>query len=454
MQQSETKPSKSSIHKLIYIGVITLLMLIPLVFIQNLVKEREKNQVDVIEEINQKWGNKVLIEGPILKIPYYKGKSIHTKKAKNIEVEIEEFAINRSTYQNPNELLYVYILPDELHIDGSLLTDTLNRNIYESVVYTSNLKLNGHFSKELLNSSLFKENTILWDKATIQVLTSNLKGIRSRLNISLNDNTYNLKSKRNSGSSLHLLETNDINLNNNDEINTFSINLEIAGSQELQFIPIGRETQVKLTSNWTAPSFNGNFLPDPKTKSIDKSGFTAQWKVLQVNRGFEQVFNDKIPNLNYSAFGVNLVVPVDEYHKTERSSKYGYLVIGLTFLVFFLLQSYSKINIHPIQYVLIGLALCMFYTLLLSISEHTSFLKAYCTASFSVIGLLAIYSRSILNSVKFSVFITGSLFVIYSFILVIIQIESYSLLFGSVGLFLILSGIMIMSRKIDWNNTL
>lgn len=451
MESKESKPVKSSILKLIYIAVITLLMLIPLVFIQKLVKERENNQVDVIQEINQKWGNKVLVEGPILKIPYYKGKSKKTISTEEIEIiEPDE----NSKYHNPHEMFYVYILPDELQINGNLLTDTLNRNIYESVVYTSDLSLNGHFTEDLFNSSLFTNNTILWDKATIQVLTSNLKGIRSGLKVDLNDTTYDLKSKRVPGKSLHLLETDDIDLSQRIPQNTFKIDLEIAGSQELQFIPLGKETQVKLSSNWNAPSFNGNFLPDPKTKSIDKNGFKAQWKVLQVNRGFEQIFHHQLPNLNYSAFGVNLVVPVDEYHKTERSSKYGYLVIGLTFLVFFLLQSYSKIDIHPIQYVLIGLALCMFYTLLLSISEHTSFLTAYIIASFSVIGLLAIYSRSILNSVKFSLFITTALFVIYSFILVIIQIEAYSLLVGSVGLFLILSSIMILSRKIDWNKSI
>ena len=232
----------------------------------------------------------------------------------------------------------------------------------------------------------------------------------------------------------------------------FSINLEITGSDQLQFIPVGRETNVMMTSDWSTPSFNGNYLPNSKTKEISADGFKANWKVLQINREFEQEFFDQFPNLTASAFGVKLLIPVDEYQKSERATKYGYLVITLTFLIFFLIQSISKINIHPFQYLMIGLALVMFYTLLISISEHSSFLMAYSIASIAVISLISLYAKAILHSIKFMGFIAASLTVLYVFIYVIIQLENYALLVGSIGLFLILGTIMLISRKINWQN--
>lgn len=153
---------------------------------------------------------------------------------------------------------------------------------------------------------------------------------------------------------------------------------------------------------------------------------------------------------NYS-FGVDFIIPVDEYQKNDRASKYGFLVIGLTFLIFFVIQSISKISIHIFNYTMIGLALVMFYTLLISITEHSSFLKAYLIAGISVVLMISLYSVSILKSKKFAAFIGLSLTALYTFIFVIIQLENYALLAGSIGLFVILGLVMYFSRKIDWN---
>jgi len=174
--------------------------------------------------------------------------------------------------------------------------------------------------------------------------------------------------------------------------------------------------------------------------------------VLHINRAFSQQHLNQIPNLSQFAFGTKFVVMVDEFQKSERSAKYGFLVIGLTFLVFFLIQSISKISIHPFQYLMIGLALVMFYTLLVSISEHSNFLKAYLIAGISVVSLITLYSKSILKNIKFSMLIGGSLTALYTFIYVIIQLENYALLVGSIGLFIILATVMFVSKKIDWQN--
>src|SRR5690606_34822991 len=223
-------------------------------------------------------------------------------------------------------------------------------------------------------------------------------------------------------------------------------------SESLRFIPIGKETRVTMESNWHSPSFYGNFLPEDGSRDISESGFKASWDILQLNRQFEQSFFGYLPDLKDFAFGTKLVIPVDEYQKNERTAKYGFMVIGLTLLVFLLIQLVSKIYIHPFQYLMIGLALVMFYTLLISISEHSDFFTAYAIAAFSVLALITVYSRAILKGFKFPLLICASLASLYGFIYVIIQLENYALLVGSIGLFLLLATIMFASRRIDWNN--
>ena len=206
-----------------------------------------------------------------------------------------------------------------------------------------------------------------------------------------------------------------------------------------------------MESNWASPSFTGNFLPDDKTKQITSTGFVANWKIMHINRAFSQQTFGRLPDLSQYAFGVDFVIPVNQYQQNERASKYGFLVIGLTFLIFFLIQSISKIKIHIFQYAMIGLALIMFYTLLISITEHSSFLKAYIIAGIAVITLITLYSISILKNRKFPMLIAASLGFLYTFLYIIIQLENYALLVGSIGLFAILAAVMYFSRKIDWS---
>ncbi len=436
---------KSSITvRMLMVGFLILILLIPLSFIKNLIHERANRQSSVVNEINQKWGNEVLLYGPILKIPYqtHRLKKIWDEQTKSYTEE------DQITTKN------AFFFPSTLNIKSNIKCETLGRSIYESVVYTADMKIEGSFPVPSFDALEISKDDILWNKATVIVNSSNLKGIKSNLAIDIEKNKYNLTSKFNKDSYINRLETKSLSGNsfNSKKSIDFNLDLVINGSEQVRFVPIGKETNVSMQSDWPTPSFNGNFLPNTKTKEITKEGFKANWKVLQINREFEQEFYNGLPNVTASTFGVRLLIPVDEYQKSERAVKYGYLVIALTFLIFFLLQTVSKINIHPFQYLMIGLALSMFYTLLLSISEHSSFLKAYLIAGIAVIALITIYSKSILKNIKFTIFIWGSLTTLYTFIFVLIQLENYALLVGSIGLFIILSTIMLISKKIDWKN--
>ncbi|KJJ37475.1 cell envelope integrity protein CreD [Aequorivita vladivostokensis] len=429
--------------RMLVVGFLLLVLLIPLEFVKSLINERAYRQEEVVREINEKWGNEVLLSGPIVKIPY---KVISEEKIFNEK--------SNSYYTKTKESIETaYFFPDKLNIISQVDTKPLNRSTYESVVYSAAIDVTGNFPIIDFSDTDVADENILWEKATVLLKTSNLKGIKTTPVVHLASEALSMTPQY-STEYLNTIQSNYIA--NAKEIFAaplpFSFDLKINGSESLKFLPIGKETDATMQSNWHSPSFDGNFLPEDTNKEISKDGFTASWRILQINRQFEQSFFGHLPDLSTSAFGTKLIIPVDEYQKSERTAKYGFMVIGLTLLVFLLIQLVSKIYIHPFQYVMIGLALVMFYTLLISISEHSNFFNAYAIAAISVLALITVYSRAILKGFKFPLLICASLASLYGFIYVIIQLENYALLVGSIGLFLILAIIMFASRRIDWNN--
>jgi inner membrane protein len=229
---------------------------------------------------------------------------------------------------------------------------------------------------------------------------------------------------------------------------SFSSQININGSQQLLFTPVGKQTTVKMQSAWPDPSFTGNQLPD--LSDINKSGFTAQWKSLSHTRNFPQAWKDDVYTLSAASFGTDLFIPVNGYQKTMRSVKYAILCILLTFTAFFLIETNNKKSVHPVQYALIGFALVLFYTLLLSFSEYIGFNAAYAVATVATVGLIAWFVRSLLQSARLSILLSVVLLLLYSYVFTILQLQDYALLLGSVGLFITLAIVMYYSRKIQW----
>lgn len=432
---------QSNTAKMIMVGILSLFLLIPLNLVQSLIRERSQRKNEVTKEITQLWGNDILFYGPILKVPYktYSETAVVDDKTKV------------TTIQKQAHLEYAYFFPSELNNKTNIeKVDQLKRSLYNPIVFKGNIKFNGTFQDVSFDKISVNEEDVLWDKATILIKTTNLKSIKSDLKININTNDYSLESKSDEDNYFGTLETNSFVYKSNEKL-TFSFEMNYNGSNSLQFIPVGKTTTTSIDANWDSPSFIGNFAASDTTKKVTTKNFHADWKILHINRPFSQQYTEKIPNLKGYSYGVKLIEPVDEYQQNERASKYGFLVIGLTFLIFFLIQTISKKSIHIFQYTMIGLALIMFYTLLISITEHSSFTIAYIIASSAVIIMLLLYSFSVLKEKKFPLFISISLLILYSFIFVIIQLENYALLVGSIGLFFILGAVMYFSRKIDWN---
>ncbi|MAW94480.1 MULTISPECIES: cell envelope integrity protein CreD [unclassified Leeuwenhoekiella] len=458
MNTSNPQPPNKFIHwiknsitaRMFMVGFLTLILLIPLFFVQSLIEERAERQQEVVAEINEKWGEEVLVYGPVLKIPYTSAtkKTIKNTDTKSFETQIVQ------------EVHIAYFFPEELTLKTQVNPEIKNRSIYKTTVYNSQTHFEGSFAVPDFSDAPSEPSAILWDKARVVFQTSNLKGVNEQVKINLEGTAYPFSSKYEkrradnlTNLELYTMESAFIKPESLPQEQTvrFTMDLHINGSEQLRFIPIGKTTEVQITSDWETNNFTGNYLPYNQDK-LAGTGFDAKWKVLDINRPFPQEFFNHLPGLKEYAFGVNFMIPVDEYQKSERTAKYGFLVIGLTFLIFFLIQTLSKIAIHPFQYLMIGLALVMFYTLLISISEHSNYLNAYLVASVAVVLLISLYARSILKNIKFPVFIGLSLTLLYSFIYVIIQLENYALLVGSIGLFIILALVMYVSRKIDWNS--
>ncbi|KOS05990.1 hypothetical protein AM493_08030 [Flavobacterium akiainvivens] len=433
---------QSTTARVIMVGLLTLILLLPLHYVQGIIKERSTLQETVVSDITEKWGSHVYICGPILKIPYkaYGNQTTQTDTVK--------------TVQNRVYTDYLYVFPEMLKADSKVNTFEKHRNNYDAAVFNANLKLTGNYPVPDLARQNISPDAVEWDKASVIINTNAIKSIKGTVNARINDNLYSFEAaEMDNQENLATLQTAPINLKSAALGSIpFEIKISYDGSNSFAIVPIGKLTEATMAGNWPSPKFTGNYLPEKH--DVTDNGFTASWNISQLNRPFAQQYTTLIPKMNNYSFDVDFVIPVDEFQQNERASKYGFLVIGLTFLVFFLIQTVSKINIHIFQYTMIGLALVMFYTLLISITEHSSFWLAYLIAGVSVVTMIGLYSLSILKDRKFPVFIATALTGLYTFIYVIIQLENYALLAGSIGLFLILGAVMYFSRKIQWNTSI
>lgn len=417
--------------KLFVIVVIMILLLIPAEMIKSIISEREKHRDEAVREVSFMWADQQLLNGPILAIPV-------SEDGESNEKGFLEFK-------------YLKILPEELQVKGFVYPKTLRRGIYDVIVYSSEISIRGIFDLER-NLHLPETGKILYDQAFLSFGISDLRGIKDEIKLKW----AGREMKVSPGSKLTGVIQSGISVDIPDISPQtgmkyeFQMEMNLQGSRNISFIPLGSITRVELSSTWPYPSFNGNFLPDQR--EVNQEGFKAFWKILQLNRNFPQswIDPDQSGHISNAAFGVDLIQPVDDYQKSLRSAKYAIMAIALTFLVFFLVEILDNRKIHPFQYGLVGLALCLFYLLLVSISEQSNFNFAYLLSSAIVILLISLYSLSIFKVVKISLILTSILVSVYGFLFTILQLADYSLLLGSVGLTIIMGLTMYFTRNINW----
>lgn len=415
------------------ITILILLLLIPAFMVEGLIKERMFRQLEAKQEVSSKHAEGQKIVGPVLTVPFITTRNVTQKDG---------------TVKQYKDREYFHILPNSLKIDGKIDPEIRKRGIYEVVLYGSELKFNADFGKINFNGTGIRQEQFEVDQAFVNVGITDLKGIRDQVEMRWNDQKVQFNPGVNNKDIVRSGLSVPIKLDSLGQGIKLSFDLHLNGSEELSFSPIGKETVVNMTSSWSEPSFDGSFLP--AQREVSKDGFSAKWKILHLNRNFPQQWVGRDHRPEDVLFGVNLKVPVDVYQKTMRVAKYAILFIVLTYLIFFFVEVLNKVLIHPIQYILVGIALILFYVLLLAFSEQIFFNAAYLVSAIMTIGLIFLYCRSLLGSWALAAMTSVILVILYAFIFIIIQMQDYALLFGSIGIFMILAVTMYFSRKIDW----
>lgn len=454
--QSKKKRKWSASFRLFIIGILILLFIIPSSLVSKLISERANRKENTVAEVSGKWGSEQVINGPVLVLPY---------SSRYLEPSQRTAAVRPE---------YAYFLPDELDIQGDIKSEVRSRGIYDVPTYNGNFKIKGAFLNLDLASVNIRSDQIWWDQAFVLFGIADMMGVQDRLTINWNNKDYNFVA----ASHKKVIENGvqaDVGMFNPEESNIkeykFTFDLSLKGTNELFILPVGKKTDAKLVSDWPSPSFDGAFLP--KQRSVTDDGFEASWTVLDLNRSFPQQWTSQdsiqltpqIPQDNFSysiyrpiaksqythgVFGVKFFLPVDIYQKTTRSAKYAMAVILLVFVVFYMIEMIAKRRVHPLQYLLIGFALVVFYTLLLSMSEYIGFGLAYLIASIAIVAMITLFAKSVLKTWKLGLMNGGILAFLYIFIYVLLQMEDYTLLLGSIALFIILGILMYVSRYIKW----
>lgn len=428
IKKSAEKFGRSVTWKAIVTAVISMFLLIPGAMISDLIRERKNRSEEAIANINNLWSNDQTITGPVLVVPY--------------EMMIQEDKSVRTIRKNLN------ITPEKLDINATLIPREKYYGIYKSVLYESELEVTGNFAS--VDFKKIPASRILWDEAYIRIGISDLRGISNIPDFYFAENKLTAEAGGSDGDNIGagLIISAAMNPEAGLRSNAFKCLLKLKGSNSINFVPIGRTTHVQIGGDWNAPGFIGKFSPEHE---ITEKNFKAKWEVLHFNRNIpEQWTNNEVDDLQSSAFGIRLVDMVNHYQQTERSSKYAIMFIALTFVVFFFVEILTGKKIHPIQYVLVGLGLILFYSLLLSISEQTGFGIAYLIASAAIIALISLFAGSIFKNKKQTGMLSLILAGLYGYLYVVIQIEDIALLIGSIGLFIILAVIMYVSTKIKW----
>lgn len=430
--------------KLVVIGVVALIFSIPLLMINSTLKERLERRNEAVSDITSSWGKEQVLIGPVLVVPYrYSYKTLKDTVVNGTvrKVEVIDTATANAWY-----------LPEQLNVQGHLLPEKLHRGIYEAVVYRGDILVTGKFAAPNLVPILKLNNAqMFWEDARVAFGFTDLRGTTDALELRFGGDGFRMTP----GTGLpempdgvHALVGAKSGIGK--EI-PFTLKVGLKGSGGINFAPLGVENSVKVSSPWPDPSFKGQFLP--AERAIRSDGFDAVWKVSYYGRPYPQSGAMALPvgQMQASLFGVNFYTAVDTYRMTERAIKYGMLFFTLVFAVFFIYETLLSLKIHPVQYTLTGAALCLFYLGLLSLSEFISFGWAYLSAALASALMVTLYTRSVLGGGTRSLFVGVELAVIYGFLYVTLNLQDYSLLIGTAGLFVVLSLIMYLTRNVDWH---
>lgn len=416
---------------------ISVLLVFVLQMIEFKVDERNQYKEQAKSTISQGWSGSQLVVAPILRLTLSK---VYSE---------EVFDKNLKTYvtKNRTRTWHEFHIADELDINAEVAMQERYKGIYKIPVYETVLNLEGRFAKlDKLKGSI--------KRAELISSFSDMRGISSTPSIKWGSQNVPFDTGKDSHLLGHYISADVTGLSPASGMR-FSMQTNLRGLESLNFSPVAKQVTLSLTSSWPHPYFMGRYLPE--SRSIDETGFTAQWSMSEFATSIKQSITHckETPSectsiLRQNSFGVGLHNPIDIYQKTDRSLKYGFLFILLTFAIFCLFETLKRIQIHPIQYALVGAALSIFYLLLISLSEHISFGWAYVIATIACVGLIWFYLKHVFNNTANATVIALGMTALYAMLYMILKSEDSALLMGSVLTFLCLGALMAVTRNIDW----
>ena len=447
--------------KMVAIGFIVLVLLVPMLMLGGLISEREALRDGARREVAAQWGQNQTVGGPVLTVPYTFTERSGEGAASTVQTSTR----------------YVHLFPDRLDVSGTMAPEVRTRGIFRVVLYNARLDLAGRFPALDAAALGVPAGALRPAEAFVQIGISDMAGIRDvvpfRWGATVREADPGIVTSDVFSSGVSV----PVRLGSSGT--AFSVALNLNGSGSLGVLPVGKQTTLRLRAPWATPRFAGAFLPEQRT--VSDSGFVARWRVLNLNRNYPQAFagsfgqatdldldqlgldaRGDVTMVEYegaamgspggppSAFGVQLLLPVDEYQKAARAAKYGMLFVFLTFLTFFFVEVLGDRRIHPVQYLLVGFAITLFYLLLLAFAEYIPFDGAYAVAAAAILSLVTLYARAVFGEWRLAGLVGGLLGLFYGYFYVLLQMEAYALLFGSLGLLVTLAAVMYLSRKVNW----
>lgn len=418
--------------KAIGVGLLALVMLIPLAQVQSLVGERRGLESEARERIAERWGRQQTVGGPVLVVPVRR------------QLQGEKGWILADEER--------YLLPEKLLVEGSLETEVRQYGIYATPIYTAALSVSGGFNRDSLQALATNGGEPQWAQAVLRVPIADVRGIRSLSALTLDGIERPLGPGSGEFGDMTTTEVAwPIDLDGARSAHEFSFSLRLAGTASISVLPLARQTDVRLSGAWPDPSYAGAFLPE--SHSENRTEFQAHWQVLDLNRSYGQAGASSALNglvLQQSAFGVELFQPVGTYQQNERAGKYGILFIALSFVALFLFEALGRWRVHPVQYLMVGLALSTFYVLLLALSEQIGFAWSYALASTALVGIVGGYAAAAARSRQAGAILGGLLTLVYVLLYGLVISEQYSLLMGAIALLVAIATLMYLTRRIDW----
>jgi inner membrane protein len=432
---------------------MTLAILIPLMMIRGVINERQTYRLDAVREVARSYAGPQAFSGPVLVVPY----------TETVEVEEKDADGKMRTVVRDEAHQWVFF-PENLDVRGQLRPDTRRLGLHEVRVYEWEAAAKAKFNAEIPVDESGDHNRRI-GQAWLSYGIADVRGLLAPPRMQLNGKPREIEDGlgHGSGAGVHVR----LAAPEPGEVLMLDARLDftLGGTESLSLVPLGKHNDFAIDSTWRHPRFSGSFLP--RSHDIDGDGFSANWQVASVATNAQRQYlgGDRLPMtglddtdaLRYSehsgpldAVKLSLVEPVNVYSQADRATKYGLLFVLLTFVGFFIFELVKHLPIHPIQYGLVGLALAIFFLLLVSLSEHIAFAWAYLIASVACIGLLGFYLSAVLRSVARGMGFAGMLAMLYAALYGLLVSEDNALVLGSALLFVILAGLMVVTRKVDW----